>query len=180
MVKYIAFLRAINVGGSKIIKMENLRKFFESMGLTGVATYIQSGNVIFTSNEKDTGKLTLSIEKHLKKNLGYEVEVMLTTYTDLSAVVKDNPFNLTELSESDKLYVAFLASEPANVPDLPLENEKFGITFFKTYKNMIFIIRKPVAGVNGIPNNFFEKQLNAKVTIRNWNTINKIVEKYSG
>ncbi len=134
--------------------------------------------MIFISKEKNREKLTGFIEKHLKESLGYEVEVMLSTYIELSKVVNENPFNKIEYSKNDKLHVAFMALVPAVLPELPFVIEKFGITFFKLIKNMIFMVARPVTGVNGLPANFVEKHFNVKVTIRNWNTVNKIVEKY--
>lgn len=75
MEKYIAFLRAINVGGTKIIKMEDLKKHFESFGCVNVQTYINSGNVIFET--KESAGLEAKIEKQLEKALGYKVETFL-------------------------------------------------------------------------------------------------------
>ena len=65
--KYVAFLRAINVGGHAIIKMTDLKKMFESAGQENVQTYIQSGNVIFESNEKEVESLAKRIEHQLEK-----------------------------------------------------------------------------------------------------------------
>ncbi len=75
MEKYIAFLWSINVGGTKIIKMEDLKKYFESFGCVNVQTYINSGNVIFET--KESAGLEAKIEKQLEKALGYKVETFL-------------------------------------------------------------------------------------------------------
>lgn len=82
MTTYIAFLRGINVGGKKTIKMEDLVRVFASMGFRNVRTFIQSGKVIFDAPE--TGDvLTRKIEKKLLKSFGYEVLVVLRTSDDL-------------------------------------------------------------------------------------------------
>jgi len=75
MSKYIAFLRAVNVGG-RVVKMEQLKKIFEDLKLKNVKTFIQSGNVIFETMEKDKNILTKKIEKKLKASLNYEVLVI--------------------------------------------------------------------------------------------------------
>ena len=77
---YLALLRGINVGGSNIIKMAALKTCFEGMGFTNVATYIQSGNVLFASAEKNTGKLTRKIEKALSKQFSYKSLVVMVMY----------------------------------------------------------------------------------------------------
>ena len=79
MVKYIAFLRAINVGGKKLTKMEELRRVFETLRLKNVRTYIQSGNVIFDTTETDSDALATQIERKIHQSLGHEVTVLLRT-----------------------------------------------------------------------------------------------------
>ena len=75
--QYLALLRGINVGGNNIIKMADLKACFESLGLTDVVTYIQSGNVIFKSAEKDKAKLTKMIEAGLSKRFNYEARLVV-------------------------------------------------------------------------------------------------------
>ncbi len=85
MNKFIAFLRAINVGGHKSVKMEDLRQFFESFGLANVQTYIQSGNVIFDWKDNDAAQPD-KLEDQLEKELGYKVDIFLRTLKEVTAI----------------------------------------------------------------------------------------------
>ena len=98
MVKYAAFLRAVNVGG-RIVKMDRLKKILEELKLKNVKTFIQSGNVIFETAEKDKNIVISKIEKKLKSSLGYEVLVMLRTDKELADIATNNPFKDDELDK---------------------------------------------------------------------------------
>lgn len=91
--RHVALLRAINVSGQKIIKMEDLRRMFEMPGLKNISSFIQSGNILFDAAEKDTERLRIKIEKKLLKDLGYAVEVFVRTAGEISAIVDNNPFS---------------------------------------------------------------------------------------
>ncbi|MBV6696123.1 DUF1697 domain-containing protein [Kitasatospora aureofaciens] len=107
---YIAFLRAINVGG-RTVKMERLRALFAELGLGGVRSYIQSGNVFFTTDEADRAALTLRIEQHLEEELGYPVPVLLRTVDEVAELLAAEPFRGIEVTPDIRLVIAFL-SEP--------------------------------------------------------------------
>src|SRR6266571_5452163 len=112
MPKFIAFLRAINVGGH-VVKMDQLRQFFATMGFANVETFIASGNVIFESKSKDSIALQRQIEKHLHKAVGYEVATFVRTLEELDRVAKNRPFSESELSAAgNTLYVGFIADSP--------------------------------------------------------------------
>ncbi|WP_329563646.1 DUF1697 domain-containing protein [Kitasatospora sp. NBC_01266] len=111
---FIAFLRAVNVGG-RTVKMERLRELFAELGLRDVRTYIQSGNVFFTTDaDVDRAALTRRIEEHLATALGYPVPAMLRTVAELAAVVDADPFHGVEVTPDLRLCVVFL-SEPLPV-----------------------------------------------------------------
>ncbi|MFD4537933.1 DUF1697 domain-containing protein [Kitasatospora sp. NPDC058397] len=107
---YIAFLRAINVGG-RTVRMERLRALFAELGLGGVRSYIQSGNVFFTTDEPDRAALTRRIEEHLERSLGYPVPALLRTVDEVAALLAAEPFKGVEVTPDVRLVVAFL-SEP--------------------------------------------------------------------
>ena len=91
MPRYVAFLRAINVGGH-VVKMDRLRALFDELRFRNVETFIASGNVLFDSSSQDTEAMERKIEKHLEKALGYEVVTFVRRMTDLAAVVSGHPF----------------------------------------------------------------------------------------
>ena len=108
MIKYIAFLRAINVGGKNLIKMDELKKRFETMGFNNVRTYIQSGNVIFQSFTSDQYVLAKKIENLLQKNLSSVVLVFLRTVEELNAIVKFDPYQKQKFKLETKLFITFI------------------------------------------------------------------------
>src|SRR3712207_154861 len=91
MPRFIALLRAINVGG-RIVKMDHLRSLFASIGFSGVETFIASGNVIFEAPDCDAAALEQRIEAHLHQALGYEVATFIRTDSELAAVARYQPF----------------------------------------------------------------------------------------
>jgi uncharacterized protein (DUF1697 family) len=91
MIKYLALLRGINVGGNNIIRMSELKSCFEAMGFENVITFIQSGNVIFESPETNLEKLTKKIEKALSSKFNYKSKIVLRTYDQLKRIVEQAP-----------------------------------------------------------------------------------------
>jgi uncharacterized protein (DUF1697 family) len=109
--RYVAFLRAINVGGH-VVKMEKLRALFEAMGAANVETFIASGNVIFDTPRRDPAALERHLEAGLRQGLGYEVATFLRTLPEVAAVAAHAPFG-PSAAEADAQYVGFLKSAPA-------------------------------------------------------------------
>jgi uncharacterized protein (DUF1697 family) len=110
--RYVAFLRAVNVGG-RVVKMERLRQLFEETGFTGVSTHIASGNVLFTAGRGRPAALETKIEKSLESALGWEVATFLRTPAELSAVAAHEPFAADDVGEAQGVYVGFLKEPPS-------------------------------------------------------------------
>lgn len=176
MTVYVAFLRGINVGGRKIIKMEELRRVFVSLGFKNVRTYIQSGNVIFNGPATDPEVLARKIEKKLIKSFGHEVPVLLRTLDDLKDILRRNPFKKIKSSDDVVLFVTFLAAEPVGTPKLPLKFISENLEVCAIRGRTAFILaRRKKNGSFCFPNNFIEKRLQVSATTRNWTTVGKIV-----
>ncbi|HXV13589.1 MAG TPA: DUF1697 domain-containing protein, partial [Candidatus Krumholzibacteria bacterium] len=112
MPRYVAFLRAINVGGH-VVKMDALRRLFEALDFERVETVIASGNVIFDAPSKSAAALEKKIEGHLHKKLGYEVATFLRTPAQMVGIAEYTPFKRAELdAEGNVLYVGFLGEAP--------------------------------------------------------------------
>ncbi len=108
MARYVAFLRAVNVGG-RIVKMDELRGLFAEVGLSEVETFIASGNVIFSTNATDAAAVERKIEAHLRKALGYDVPAMIRTIAEVAAAAAHRPFTEAEVAEAGGAHiVAFL------------------------------------------------------------------------
>lgn len=112
---YIAFLRGMNLGNRRI-KMDDLRALFEELKFADVATFIASGNVIFSSKSGDERKLVGQIQAHLRKSLGYEVDTFLRTRAEVVAVAAFRPFSKAELEHpAHTIFAGFLA-DPLSAP----------------------------------------------------------------
>ena len=108
MPKYVAFLRAINVGGRRV-KMDELRGIFEDFGLGSVETFIASGNVIFDAGAEARGALVRRVEEHLAERLGYPVATFLRTPEEIAAIALAQPFSPSEMALAQAFSVGFLA-----------------------------------------------------------------------
>lgn len=172
--KYAAFLRAINVGGTKIVKMDALKIMFESFGLSNAQTYINSGNVVFEA--KESAGLEAKIEKQLEKALGFKVETFLRTMNELAKIANAPAF---EPQDDETLHVVFLRKSKSvdkkskqELLSLKSEADDFAIKGSEIYN----LRRRREKSI--FSNNLIEKVLKADATTRNLNTLKKIVEKF--
>jgi uncharacterized protein (DUF1697 family) len=106
--RYIAFLRAINVGGH-VVPMEVLRRVFVAAGFSGVETFIASGNVVFTSPGADAAALERRIETALEKAFGYAVRTFVRTPAELEAIAGHQPCTADPAAAGGAIHIIFLA-----------------------------------------------------------------------
>lgn len=172
--KYVAFLRAINVGGHAIIKMADLKKMFEAAGLENVQTYIQSGNVIFESEEADGQSLAKQIERQLEKAAEYKIEIFVRTMREVQSIAAKSPF---KAKDGEMLYVTFLNNKPARQSLLALLAIKSDADKFAVQGREVYSLRLD-REKSVFSNNLLEKILKLPATSRSLTTITKIVEKY--
>ena len=177
MNRYIAFLRGINVGGNNIIKMADLTGMFESAGLSNVRTYIQSGNVLFESMEKNPEKLRESLENHLEGILGKRITVILRRHEEIETIIAMDPFKGQEWGTETKYYVCFLDRKPVIDISLPFKNEKEGLVLIQITDKDAFLVSLPIKDHFGFPNPYIEKEFKVLSTARNWTTVTKIVSR---
>lgn len=177
--RYAAFLRAINVGGH-IVKMDRLRKLFETAGFSGVETFIASGNVVFESGRKNTADLERAIETHLKKSLGYPVATFTRSMPELAAIVDLEPFGPASLEPPDSVFVGFLrsaTSKDARRQIAALSNDVD--TVMADGREVYWRARKGFAE-STISYTAVEKVLGTEATFRNLNTVKRMAAKYCG
>ena len=129
MTRFVAFLRGINVGGHGIVKMEDLRRRFEELGLDNVRTYRASGNVVFETERRDGPALRRQVQKDLGALLGFEVSVFLRSAADLEALVRLDPFGGAKPSPGTP-FVTFLHDTPGSIPPLPTRSPKSEVEVF--------------------------------------------------
>ena len=92
MSRYVALLRGINVGGRNRVAMADLRQLAESLGHTEIATYIQSGNLVFSSDDESANGLADALEQEIARRLEVRPAVVVVSRADLAQVIADNPF----------------------------------------------------------------------------------------
>jgi len=173
--KYVAFLRGINVGGKNKIKMETLREVCAALGFENAKTYINSGNVIFETVKKDDCKLAGEIEKAIESEFSLKIKVMARTIDEIRDIIKNNPFAGQFENEKD-LHVFFLDEElPPEKRELLLannnENEQYAVRNREIYCLLRVSVLDSLMGKD-----YIGKKLKVSATARNWRTVNKIVE----
>jgi uncharacterized protein (DUF1697 family) len=180
MNRYVAFLRAINVGGHTV-RMERLRELFESMKLNAVETFIASGNVIFESRASQAGELERKIETTLNKALGYDVATFVRTIPELVQIAEHQPVMASgPVLASDVLYVTFVRRAPPAAFIPKLMEHRSDVDDFAVHEREIYWrcrIRSSDSSFSGAR---LEKLLGAPATARNVNTVQRIVAKYAG
>jgi uncharacterized protein (DUF1697 family) len=177
MPRYIAFLRAINVGGHTV-KMEALRQHFEALGCSNVETFIASGNVIFETTARNARTLELKIEQHLRAALGYEVATFIRTGAELQAVATYQPFSPSAMTAAQALNIAFLAEAPDAAAQQKLLALKTDIDDFHVHGREVYWLCRRKQSESTFSNAVLEKTLRRPSTIRGDGTIQKMAAKY--
>lgn len=177
MTRYVAFLRAINIGGH-IVKMVDLRQHFATAGFAGVETYIQTGNVIFAAESEDRDKLEHQIETHLENILGYPVATFLRTFPELKAIVRHQPFPTVEFEAGASLYIAFLKTEPAAKMQGKIVAFTNEIDAFDVYGRELYWLGRKQQMQSTFSGALLEKTIGGPATVRNITTVRKLVAKY--
>jgi uncharacterized protein (DUF1697 family) len=173
VVAYVAMLRGINVSGRNKIKMSDLQALFAGIGHTDVVTYIQSGNVVFKSDEKRAAAVTAEIEQRIARELGFDVPVVLRTKADLTKVIAANPF---AAGDRARVYVTFLAKKPEAMLVRALGDHAAPPEEFRVVGREVYLHCPSGYGTTKLNNTFWERKLNVASTTRNWNTVTKLLE----
>ncbi len=178
MPRFVAFLRAINVGGHTV-KMEDLRALFEALGFSKVETFIASGNVIFDSKARDMAALERRIEAHLQESLGYEVKTFVRSDAEIAAIARYQPFKEALMKSAVALNVAFLA-EPLSTQaqQTLLSRFRTEIDDFHVHGREIYWLCRKKQSESEFSNAVLEKALKLRATFRGMNSIAKLAAKY--
>ncbi len=174
---FFAFLRAVNAGRGRTVKMKVLREVFESLNLSGVATFLASGNVVFETRAKDIKKLEKRIQTRLRDTLGYQVPVFIRTDAELREIAAVESFRRSQLHGAG-VNIIFLADNldertRAKTMALTSKTDEFCIRGREIYWRRR---RKPGTSLfSTVP---LEKVLREPFTIRSANTIRKLVAEF--
>ena len=175
MATYLALLRGINVGGKNIIKMTELKAAFENMGFTDVATYIQSGNVLFEAAENNRKNLTDRIEKELSEQFDFESRVVVVSHDELEQVVKGAPKGFGSAPAKYRYDVIYLKKPLTAAKAMDGITTRQGVDEAHEGRKVLYFSRliakasqSRLSRVVGLP-------IYQHMTIRNWNTTTKLL-----
>jgi uncharacterized protein (DUF1697 family) len=174
MPRYIALLRAINVGG-RVVKMDRLRGLFEELGLSQVETFIASGNVLFNSPTKSGVALERKIEKHLRASLGYEVATFVRTPAELRQVACCEPFSAAVMARPyHGLYVSFLRDAPSAAARHAIEALSGPAEDFHIHERELYWLSRVPFGESKVAGPLLERLLGMPATMRNITSLRKL------
>ncbi len=173
---YIAFLRGINVGGNRLIKMDDLKKTFEKLGFLNVRSVLATGNIIFQTSRTDKEKLISDIQEQLQKDLHHPISVILVTREYMVRLIGKNPFKEINVLPETRLYVSFRPSEETTSSlSIPYESPEKDFKILSVTDNEVcsVLTLSPERNSTDVMK-ILEKEYGKQITTRNWNTLIKI------
>lgn len=172
----VAMFRGINVGGNHQVKMADLKLLHEELGLQQVVTYIQSGNVLFTSDAADPALLAQRIEDAFAERFGFRSRVIVRSAAELLAVVGNSPFQNRLDKPSKWLVVMFLAAHPDIAAQDDLVQSYTGPEELCVIGQELHMYYPEGMGRSKLTITLIEKKLKTSGTARNWNTVMKLLD----
>lgn len=172
--RYVALVRGLNVGGHGVISMAELREQFQSLGVSDVSTYIQSGNVLFTDHEPDRARLTHRLEKGLAAVLDRPVTVFVLTRAELRNAAAHNPFDPAARNATQQCQLMFLSAEPdAAHRKALMEMQGDEYRFHVRERVLYYAYDRSLAGHRR--NIDFERVLGVAGTTRTWKVVDRLI-----
>jgi uncharacterized protein (DUF1697 family) len=176
MAVLISMLRGVNVGGHNQVKMDALKALYASLGFTDAQTYVQSGNVVFKTSERDLAAIALRIRDGIEKSFGFRTDVILRTSTQLRDAIAKNPFAKMKGVDSSKLLVTFLAAQPAPKVSNAALQMKLGPEELRIGGRELYIYFPNGMGRSKLSWMAIVKALGTTGTGRNINSVMKLLE----
>jgi uncharacterized protein (DUF1697 family) len=173
---YLALLRGINVGGGNIIKMADLKACFEASKFKNVATYIQSGNVLFESGESDQGKLVKKLEKALSRTFSpYKARIVLCSHAGLTQIVREAPKGFGKEPQKYRYDVIYLKEPMTASEAMNSVTTKPGVDEVAIGSDALYFSRLVAKAAQSHLARIVSLPVYQHMTIRNWNTTSKIL-----
>ncbi len=172
----ISFLRGINVGGHKKIKMADLRGLYAALGLSDARTILQSGNAIFRTEETDHALLQAKIEAGIRAQFGFDARVILRGTAQFRSIFDRHPFSEEQQNQARKIAVVFLSGcpSPGDVDKLRAKNP--GREFIHSDGSELFVFYTDGQARSKLDNKRIEKALSLQSSARNWNTCHRLLK----
>ncbi len=180
MIRCVSLFRGINVGGNQIVRMDALKGLHTSLGMKDVQTYIQSGNVVFSSEDGDVAQIQKDIADGFAHTFGFGVKVMVRTASELNAIIESNPFQNQPMRESKWIIAMFLESYPVSTALEDIQKTYTGPEEIHVIGKEAFIYYPEGMGRSKLTNTLLEKRLQTAGTARNWNTVLKLQSMMEG
>ncbi len=171
MTTCVSLFRGINVGGHQAVRMDELKDLHASLGFKDVVTYIQSGNVVFSSDDADLAQLPKDIEDGFAQKFGFRVQVMVRTAAEFREIMENNPFQNQSMREPKWVIVLFLATRPDRTALEDLQKAYAGPEEFYLTGQELYVYYANGIGRSKLTLSLLEKKLKTQGTARNWNTI---------
>ncbi len=167
--RYLALLRGVNVGGHNLVAMRDLRRLFSSLGLADVTTYLQSGNVLFSTSGSAPAEEAL--EQAILQELGVRTRVLLRRGAELAQICTANPFAGSVDVDPAQLYLAFLRAEPGAGGLAAFSVPGTGGERFTVRGREIYLYYPGGYGGTKLTNGYIERRLGVIATTRNWRVV---------
>jgi len=172
----VSLFRGINVGGNRIVPMNELKSLHETLGFRNVVTYIQSGNVVFTSDETDPAQIANQIEESFAQKFGFRSQVIVRTAAELEEAIANNPFRNSLEKEAKAVLVVFLATRLESSTLEDLKKSYNGPEEMYLIGQELFVYYPDGMGRSKLTLPLIEKKLKTAATGRNWNTVLRLRE----
>ncbi|MBJ3809598.1 DUF1697 domain-containing protein [Streptomyces flavofungini] len=174
---YAALLRGINVGGSRKVPMARLRPLLEGLGHSGVRTYLQSGNAVFTADHGDEESLAAELSAALAVEFGFTVDVLVRDADYLRAVADGCPFPAAAL-EGKQLHVTYFSAPVDAARYADIDQAAFLPEEFRLGDRALYLYAPDGLGRSKLGEALARPALTKGLiaTSRNWNTVSKLVE----
>jgi uncharacterized protein (DUF1697 family) len=173
--RHVALLRGINLGPRNRLSMKDLVAMFDGLGCESVATYIQSGNVVFAARAVLARRVSGLIEAAIQKQFGFEVPVIVRSAGELRDTVRRNPF-LKSGAEPGSLHVAFLRDRPLSEKVKTLDPDRSPPDAFALRERDLYLYCPKGYGRSKLTNAYFDSRLATISTVRNWRTVLTLCE----
>jgi uncharacterized protein (DUF1697 family) len=175
MPRYVALLRSVNVAGHGRVAMDELRAAFDALGYSGVSTYIQTGNVLFTTSSRSEANIAGAIEQRLAEDFGDSPAVLVRSVAELQRVGASSPYAKAG-ADPARHHVTFLATEPPKAALDALRLPPSGRDELVVEGKEVYVHTPDGYGNSKYTGSFIERRLGVVSTTRNWNTVTKLCE----
>ena len=174
MAVYIALLRGVNVGGSKIVAMADLRALLSDLGFANPRSLLQSGNLVFEGRVRASTGLERVLEQEAARRLGLDTEFHVRTAAEWQAIIRRNPFPEAARRDPGHLHVMCFKQAPAAKVVNALQAAITGREIVRAVGRQAYIVYPDGAGKSRLTTALIDRILGLRGTARNWNTVLKL------